>query len=463
MAVLRNISILLLSIMFFCTIHAEEIVTESNVRVDGKEIGSTKNFESKRPAWAHAVVRTLPNWEIIQCDEKPSVRVGEYDGYRLVLRRGRKEYINTNQQRPSIPNTSNKSEFVMKYSHIDLVLLKNEKTLSEKIIERIPWLDVEQEYFTKPVYMGTGQGFMWFVNTTLFFQEYLRKELGLEDGDDRIQLLVEGLFIMDKGTCTPHSVDHYLADFGDKAIPYIKKNIKKSDKDPWYAVLALSSIPSEQSTELLKLYYNSGETRLKDAAAYALIHKPFRIAAKKEYLDILAKQKYIDQIGQACLEFNWKEALPIFENICSNPNRWRNYYNAFIYKRCLEGQPVPDEIVKAQDTIRNYAWSSEKIDTQVLTSAKQIILNFSDKEAAAVIAFNLVVFNTKTTWDKLKYINEIGWDILRKLPVQDKRKLIKTLINLLDTENGRNMQLLHKDMKKKLLSLLNPDTSTMSR
>jgi hypothetical protein len=421
---------------------ASESITNKN---EGKiTISKTDSNELNLPDYAKDVLRVFPEWEVIQFDEKPSLKVNGYDGYRLVLRQSRKEYIDTFQQRPSDPNAYNNLKYSMKYNHIDLVIFKNDELLPDYFIEKIPWLELKQEQFTKPVSMGTGKGFKWFVNTTLYYQEYLRKELGLEGGDDRIELLTQGLFIKDEGTCTPNSVILLTSEFGDKTVESIERAVKTNiDKDPWYAILALHTIPSQKCTELLKQYYHSKDKRIRDAAAYSLIHKPLRIAVKQEYLDMLAHQKYTDEIAKACIEFNWKEAIPIFENICSKPEYWRNYYIAFTSKRSLEGRPISEEIFKAQETMRNFAFSSEINNKEILTTAKKIIIEYQDKEAVAVIAFNLVEFNTKASSDTvINQVRDIGWDILKTLPKTETTKLYKILDKSLESSQDRD--LLHK-------------------
>ena len=122
-----------------------------------------------RPVWANAVAKVLPDWKIIQCDQIPTVQLDTGKAYRLVLQKSRKEYLDMPQQAPSNPADYDKYKFVLRYSHIDLVILpENIKGVSSQIKEMIPWLELEQEQFVKPVYMGKGLGFEWFVNTTLY-------------------------------------------------------------------------------------------------------------------------------------------------------------------------------------------------------------------------------------------------------------------------------------------------------
>jgi hypothetical protein len=409
------------------------------------EKSDTDSNEMNLPDYVKEVLQIFPKWEVMQCDEKPSLKIEGHEGYRLVLQHSWKEYPATQQQ--TLP--SQLSEFDMKYSHIDLILIKNENNFPDNIIDKIPWLELKQEYFVKSVYIGKGHGFYWFVNTTIPIQENLRKGLKLEGGEDRLNLLTEALFIKDD-PWTIDSATNLLSEFGDKAVESIERAVQShKDKDSESAIFALHIIQSEKSAELLKKYYYSENSGISNAAAYSLIFKPFKIQAKKEYFDMLSKQKYIREIGKACEEFNWKDALPLFKDICSKPKRWSNYYSAFIRKRSLEGHPVPEKLIEAQETIRMSAFSTEEKASKAVIEAKQKIIESPDKEASIAIAFNLVNFITKANNDTvINKVRDIGWEILSKLPEAEKKKLFKILDRSLDSSQDR-------DLLKKLFAILN--------
>ena len=420
--------------------------------------------ESSLPDYVKEVLQVFPELEVMQCDEKTSMKIDGREGYRLVLRQSWKDYTAALQQslpqsllalnppgqaaQDNLENAMNLSvsidenlgnpENTMKYSHIDLVVFKNENNLPDNIIEKIPWLKLRQEYFVKPVYIGKGHGFDWFVNTTISFQEVLRKSLNLEGGEDRLGLLTDALFSQNTYTIT--YATPLLSEYGDKAVTYIETavltNIKK---DPWYAILALHTIPSQKCTELIKNYYYSDNNRIRSAAAYSLIYEPFKEQAKDEYFDMLAKQKYIREIGKVCIEFKWKDALPIFEDICNNPKSLHNYYTAFIEKRSIEGRDVPAELIKAQETLKYTAFPNEENNVNPIAEAKRIILESTDREAAVAIALNLINFSTKAPNETINQVRNFGLDILETLPKAEKTKLYNALEESLEAEQDRNL------------------------
>jgi hypothetical protein len=420
-------------VLTLCAIsRAASAATEANSVGMGQTVKSDTN--DVRPVWANAVTKLFPDWKIIQCDQIPTIQVGTHKACRLVLQKSRKEYpaLISSQQKPSHSTAYDK--FILRYSHIDLIILPEDTNeLSTQIKEKIPWLELEQEQFVKPVYMGKGLGFDWFVNTTLFYQEYLREKLGLEGGDDRLQLLVNGLFVQDNGSGTRNSVEQLVAKGGDKALPYIQKAVEQHiNNNPGLAVRPLAYMYSEQSTLLLKSYYALPQTH--DAAAYALIHQPYREACKKEYFDMLSSQKSVNYVTEACVKFQWKDAIPVLEGVCSNPHSWAMFRDAYLAKRFLEGHPVSDEVAEAKKNLQTLVWSPDKIDSETLQKAKQTMLQSQDVDIIAVLAIDMVLLSTKANQDNMMRLKEVGWEILRKLPVQTTRQIVVSAIDSLKNE-----------------------------
>ncbi|MEN8127540.1 MAG: hypothetical protein ABFR90_07010 [Planctomycetota bacterium] len=385
------------------------------------------------------VKEILPeNWEVVQTDEKPSVSVGGWDGYRFLLMRGWKDYLNLPQQQRDLtadPNAYDDYEYVMKYSHIDLVLFPASTQLGDDFLRKMAWMELEgQAYFVKPVYMGTGDGFHWFINASLYWQEYIREKMALTGGDDRIQILIEGLSIDDRGSNTRNSVVGLLANHGDAVIPHLQEIIKENDSDKSRtAFRVLAYIRTDQSTQLLKAYYASKKTR--ELAAYALIHHPYQPEAKDEYIDMLKRRiRIFDALG-ACVEYNWTEALPNIEKICAEPKQWHIFYKTYLAKRTLQGDPVPADILNAHQTILGHSGPED------IERAKVVILQSTDKESAAVIAIDLLAgFRFKINHDRLELIVAAGRDMLEALPEETTTPLISHLLDSLDEESSRTVE-----------------------
>ena len=372
-----------------------------------------------------AIVEAMPGWEVVQCDKEPTVNVKSHKGYRVLLRKGRKKYINVGQRVLPL-HERDQLKFVIKYSHIDLVLFPAKKRLPRDTKSHIRWKDVEQEYHTTAVYLGEGHGFRWFGHTTIFWQDSLRRKLELTDGDDRLQLAADGLGIKDKGTMTANSVIGILRREGEKAIPYIEAAIKKNeDNDPWNSVRVLAFIPGKKSSEILRSLYGSRNERLFHAAAYALIH-PYRESAKKEYFDMLHRQIYVNRVAKASVEFGWKDALPVLQDVCAKPSEWLSYRSAFEAKRQLEGRPIPRELKEAAKTLRVSAFGPKPVDPTAVNKAKTTIVNSTDKESATVIAISLAL---QTAKGGAEPVNQIGREILQQLPAETTMPVLKRLVS----------------------------------
>jgi hypothetical protein len=127
------------------------ISSPTEFRVVQTDRATQQAENTDKPDWAKAVARALPGWEIIQCDRQPTVSVDSHKGYRLLLRKSHKEYLDP-PQRPLPPDhpTMKKLKFVIKHSHVDLVLFQSDKDLPADIKENISWDDVEQQHLGVP-------------------------------------------------------------------------------------------------------------------------------------------------------------------------------------------------------------------------------------------------------------------------------------------------------------------------
>jgi hypothetical protein len=315
--------------------------------------------------------------------------------------------------------------------------------------------------------MGQGMGFRWFGCTTIFWQEDLRKSLELKGGDDRIQLLIDGIYAQtkykDRVASGQVQLPWRLQYFGDKAIPYIDAAIKEypdNYRGHGAVAFALGCIPSEQSTEILRSLYALEKTRR--PAAKALLRQPYRKSAKKEYLDMLRRQRpVLRDAAEACVEFKWKEAIPLLQKILTNPHSWTLFPTALKAKRQLEGQPEPKEINEAVQLIIESVRIPTPAGQEAIEQAKKIILDSADKKAAAVTAVYLALWSSKGSTPQTIQVNEIGRDIFQKLPAKTTGKLLKSLVQSFKDErkydNRRFKKLLESAGKHESQSRDKPD------
>ena len=375
-------------------------------------------------------------WEIVQCDETPSVDVEGRKGYRILLRRPyyRQATSQAVQPPPTQTSTQTGQEYkpmIASYSYVDLVLFPVEDKLPKDIKKHIPWSKTEQEkYYMKVVDMGEGRGVRWFGRMVIQHQEVIREKLGLTGGDNRLKLLADGLKVKEDGRYTADSVRPFLWAKGDKALPYIEKVIRENHDDAMWGVqvMALGGNPGEKSTRILRSLYASKNQNLSKAAAEALVFRPFKKSAKNEYFDMLRKEKYANIIPAICVEFRWKDALPLLKKHMSNPEGWETYRMLFEAKRKLEGKPgIPKELLDAEETIMAKDKQQEQFaptDFQV-AEAKNVILNHHDRKSAVVIATSLALFNSYKI--STRHSNSNGIDIFRLFPKADTRPVLDSI------------------------------------
>jgi hypothetical protein len=244
----------------------------------------------------------------------------------------------------------------------------------------------------------------------------------------------------------PHATELYeaklkiLAQHGDDAIPSLKRFIDKEVSKPSrhaYAYMpqvftVLGKLHTDKSTDLIRKYYGLPGTRAH--AAMALSYKPFRPKAKDEYIDILKGKEgkfHRYYAVEACVEYNWKDALPYIKLICEKPFSWHDFLMAYRGKKTLDSNPISSEMIKAFNSIIR---SLEPEDTR---KAKEIILQLPDRESAAVFAIDLLFMGYKIRTQRIDAIHNIAWDILRALPKETTKPLTGRLINSIDSGSER--------------------------
>lgn len=394
------------------------------------------------PSWE--IREHWKDWEIIYADNKPSVSVQGQDGYRCVLQ---------NCIPPENHPNLDVSETVTRYNHIDLVLFSDDYQFDDKFKQKIPWLELKKIGHTKPVYMGTRDGFHWFINTTAEYQEEIRERLKLTGGDDRIEILLEALTLNLSGYYND-PLETLLSEYGDEAIPYIKRYIDRyTQKDPDKSLercfYVLRRIRTDLSTQLLKDQYASPKTR--QFATIALSYGTCREAAKDEYIDILKQGIYdsltVKNIMDGCIKYAWEEALPYIEGIYAKPKRWDNLLDAYLCIREFKGQPVSDELLKAYYTIRSCYQNDGPEDIE---KAKNILVESSDTESVTLMSIGLVLqkHGAKPGVRPICAHNA-GWEVLRMLPEETAKPLVdhisKALENSEDLINIQELKQIYED------------------
>ncbi|MEM7476810.1 MAG: hypothetical protein AAF483_17640 [Planctomycetota bacterium] len=280
-----------------------------------------------QPEGLEEIVETLlakmpgQSWQLTQrAGQSDNKTEGIFDdaqdlSMRFILSKGWKKNLDITSQvaQPQIGGLENWKTVQEQMEFVLIPKLEGQEVPHAGWKVRIPWSNIKSTWHQRPVYMGEKWGYAWFCNTTLYDQEFVRKALEIQGGEDRIQLLVDGLAMRDSGGMTSNSCDFILREYGDTIIPYIRRKVEEHRDSPrlGHIIRSLAGTRSEAATSYLLELYADENPELRSAAEYPLIHKPYRESAKSAYLDMLRRASSIAYAGEACVEFNWTEAKPI--------------------------------------------------------------------------------------------------------------------------------------------------------
>ena len=149
------------------------------------------------PATVEAAARRLadqmPQWNLLAADETARDVGDGLRGHRVVLRRRWKEFKNLPQQAAAVPAPL---DFQWKTDDWEWVLIPGGSRQPADDLARIDWADRPTPFALRNVWAGNGHGYAWFTRATIYDQEHARERMKLTGGQDRIQLVVDGLLFV---------------------------------------------------------------------------------------------------------------------------------------------------------------------------------------------------------------------------------------------------------------------------
>jgi len=379
---------------------------------------------------ADRIAAAAPGWRVQEVDEKPRELVDGYQGYRISLRRTWREYTGVPQQRADVAPAGPYKEHDEDW---EFVLVPTEPSKAPASLKSsIPWQPSNSPQFTRDICLGEADGYVWFTRGTIPLQHSVRTLLQLQGGDDPIQIAADGLLVEDAGTNTANSCIHILAYYSDRAVPYVEATIQEAlriKRDPWHAVMGLRGIQTDAATDVLLRLYNSGDDQLRRPAGYALIHTPYRSSAKMAYLKMLEEHTSVEYVSEACVEFGWADAIPRLQGIVDHPKNLREYQNALHAKRRLEERPIAQELLDAQESLRQGA-SEEDVESQrQLAAARRTLIASDDAEAANLAALSLALYVNKSD---VSDVRAMGLEILKLRPRDETLSFLRSLAERID-------------------------------
>ncbi len=379
---------------------------------------------------ADKIAATAPGWRVQEVDEKPRDLVNGYQGYRINLRRVWREYTGVPQQRAEVSPAGPYKEHDEDW---EFMLVPTEPSKAPASLKSsIPWQPSNSPQFTRDICLGEADGYVWFTRGTIPLQHSVRSLLQLQGGDDPIQIAADGLLVEDAGTNTANSCIHILAYYSDRAVPYVEGTIQEAlriKRDPWHAVMGLRGIQTDAATDVLLRLYNSGDDQLRRPAGYALIHKPYRHAAKMAYLKMLEDHTSVESVADVCVEFGWDDAIPRLQGIIDHPRNLREVQYALHAMRRLEDRPIAQELLDAEKTLRQRAREEDVEAQRMLAAARRTLIGSNDAEAANLAALSLAFYVSKSD---VSDVRAMGLEILKLRPREETIAFLRSLAERID-------------------------------
>jgi|GEM_PF-3256949 beta-lactamase regulating signal transducer with metallopeptidase domain len=425
----------LLGLTVICSLIAS---TKSNARQTDAEPNETTPIKEI----ADRLEKSIADWQLLAVDDEPGVTVAGHRGFRVVLRRTWKEYINPPQQAaPSASADPAAPEFKLKTDDWEFVLVldgANEVPVALK--SQIEWMDRKSPYHTRDVCLGTGHGYVWFTRGTIFDQEHVRESLKLKGGDDRIQLVVDGVLVKDTNMQTAEICMQMPARFGDRAIPYIKRAVEKWLAKPretglWRLVTTLGYIPTSHSTATLLQLFDFPNAEVRSCAETGLCREPYRKAAKRAYLDMLRRNSRVRPVANACVEFGWTEAIPLLRNVIARPRDLQDLRTVLVACRTLERDPIAQELHEAEAALQWTRPNPDADQKRKTESARRLLIQSNDTEAANVAALWISIARGKRSSSEPPF-NAVGIEILKSRPRESTLAFLKALAHSIDGHHG---------------------------
>ncbi|MFT7639822.1 MAG: beta-lactamase regulating signal transducer with metallopeptidase domain, partial [Pirellulaceae bacterium] len=362
--------------------------------------------------------KSIEDWKTFKVGDQPSVAAGDQLGFRVVLRRTWKAYDFIPQQRAP---QKEEPKFELKTDDWEFVLVPiQQKKSPANLKSKIDWMKRNCLSHTRDICLGEGYGYVWFTHGTIFDQEMMREALKLDGGDDRIQLVVDGLFVNEEGMRTAEACLKLPAKFGDRAIPYIQRAVEEClagahQNGLWRVVRTLAFIPTERSTKTLLQLFDFGQDELRSTAEAALCLKPYRQEAKRAYLDMLRRNSRVGQAANVCVEFQWREAAPLLRKALAASHDLYEMRDVLFACRTLEGKPIAANLFAAARTLRYARPANDPKIQEEYDSALRLLIESDDTEAADFIALMTAIPTGKRSSTAPRF-NASGVEILKSRP-----------------------------------------------
>lgn len=281
---------------------------------------------------------------------------------------------------------------------------------SERQSQNPSWGALKHTHHLESSYLGIRDGYHYYALAPIPESLSVQKHLKLQGGVDWQWLAAKGTATEDEGTYTANSCLYLFREGDDRGLQHLLVFASQDPKKSWHAILGIGNIPTQLATDQLIALYRSKSDDYRGAAAYALIHKPFRKAAKAEYIDMISKGMYVGEAAKAAVEGQWQDAIPALHLAIEKPEYVGTLIAALEAERTLTGKSIPEAVSEAGRLPLNAS-------PQQITAAKSVLLVHPDKQVVAAYAYRYANLRAKSNTTNLE---KLGREILESLSPTDR-------------------------------------------
>ena len=210
-----------------------------------------------------------------------------------------------------------------------ILIPKKAGNSADRVRPRLLWKNNVNEVYSPIAFLGEDRGYLWFGKADILTLHWTRKTLGLTRGENLAELFADALNREDENNFTRRSASIILQDYGDAAIPPIRRAIglALADHEPIRLHLqAFKNIGTPLAAKELVRSLQSGNAEAYAALTDVLAVPPFLKEAREAYFVMAGRHDIRPGAIEAAIQYKWeKDFLQVLRKIVRRPLSFREY------------------------------------------------------------------------------------------------------------------------------------------
>lgn len=362
-----------------------------------------------------------------------------------------------------------------------ILIPKKAGNSADRVRPRLLWKNNVNEVYSPIAFLGEDRGYLWFGKADILTLHWTRKTLGLTRGENLAELFADALNREDENNFTRRSASIILQDYGDAAIPPIRRAIglALADHEPIRLHLqALKNIGTPLAAKELVRSLQSGNAEAYAALTDVLAVPPFLKEAREAYFVMAGRHDILPGAIEAAIQYKWeKDFLQVLRKIVRRPLSFREYMVVRTTIDQFETGKKESPELAAMEQIKILLMRSgdvagtprilslsdkelevkrklEKEDRKRIQPFEDQLAKSKNPEMAVLAALSLYIMEWDTlrmrragnsagtapvSRDYLRRVKEAGLRILKRLDSDTVQRTLTTLKNHVESEDESNM------------------------